>query len=118
MIKLTRDLVVIIVLFVLLAVGTFVNTLGVQTIQKSLEQSQQNELFLRNFSSYMHCLIVVDEVLYVELGKDAYFARCDALLFKGTNVKAPIREPRVTTTSTTVPSVTATTVDPIIGGPI
>lgn len=51
------------------------------------ELSESNNRFLQNFSDYMRCLVVTDEVLYEELGKAAYFDHCDTLLFRGTGLK-------------------------------
>lgn len=49
--------------------------------------NESNNRFLQNFSDYMRCLVVTDEVKYEELGKAAYFDFCDTLLFRGTGLE-------------------------------
>lgn len=65
------------------------------------EDAESSNRFLVNFSEYMHCLVVPNQVEYAKVGKDAYFAECDALLYRGTGHKAPTRALVPTTTSTT-----------------
>lgn len=88
------------IVFVSMAIIT-TNVVVTRNNQKNIRTlSASNNKFLANFSEYMHCLVVVDQPLYQELGKDAYFAHCDALLFKGTGIKPPIRPPSPTTSTT------------------
>jgi len=63
--------------------------------------AESNQTFLTNLSDYFRCLVVPDEALYLELGKEAYFDRCDALLFRNTGL-VPNPRPLTTTTTTIV----------------
>lgn len=58
-----------------------------QGIDQSQQVSEQNTRFLSNFSDYMRCLVVTDEVKYDELGKAAYYDFCEELLFRGTGLR-------------------------------
>lgn len=58
-----------------------------QNLDEAVEISESNNTFLANFSDYMRCLVVTDEIKYEELGKAAYFDMCDTLLFRGTGLK-------------------------------
>ena len=68
------------------------------------DTAESSNRFLVNFSEYMHCLVVPNEVEYAKVGKDAYFAECDALLYRGTGHKSPTRAIQPTTTSTPTPT--------------
>lgn len=57
-----------------------------QGVDETIQVGESNSRFLQNFSDYMRCLVVTDEVLYEELGKAAYFDHCDILLFRGTGI--------------------------------
>lgn len=89
------------VVFVALAINGAASIVTARIATDTKDIGQQNRSFLRNFSEYMHCLVVPDEVRYAEVGKDAYFAECDALLFRGTGLKPPVRGVSPTTTTTT-----------------
>lgn len=82
----------------LLIIGISVLAYGVGKLNQTADSSNR---FLANFSNYMHCLVVTDQPALAKLGKDAYFAECDKLLFKGTGMDPIARKPVPTTTVTT-----------------
>lgn len=99
--------VLVFIIFVAMAVIT-TNTVVTHRAQReirSLSESnkkfgESTNRFLANYSDYMRCLVVIDEPLYKELGKEKYFNTCDDVLFRGTSI---VRHPynSVPTTNTT-----------------
>lgn len=80
-----------------------------QNIDETRKVGNSNNRFLINFSDYMRCLIIGDEVAVKQIGEEQYFNLCDDLLFRGTGRKHTITKVVIppglitTTTSTTVP---------------
>lgn len=89
------------IVFVSMAIITTNTVLTHRTQQDQKLLARGTTQFLTNYSNYMHCLVIVDEPLYAAIGKDAYFAQCDALLYKGTGLTPPVRPPAPTTTTIT-----------------
>lgn len=112
--KISKDWVLTIVLFFTLATVAFSSTMSVQNAQDAKKNAQEtkklgtaNQRFIKNFSSYLECLIVSDPAVVEALGRQAYFDECNKLFFRGTGlVPEPVTKvtlPPSTTTTTTAP---------------
>lgn len=96
-------LALVVVIFVSMAVITTNTVVAWRSQQHIKEFSQSNNRFLANFSSYMRCLVVVNEPLYNQLGKGLYFDTCDIILFRGTGLSPqPHTQDSTSTTNTTL----------------
>lgn len=63
------------------------NTLNKQ----AADSARLTGVVLANLSDYLVCLVAPDVGLYNKIGKDAYLAQCDKLLFKDTGIDPPPR---------------------------
>ena len=118
--------VLIAVVFVSLAIISAAAVVATRTSENVQEISENNqrlneenkknsEALLKNFTTYMSCLVLRDQALYDRLGRDTYIKRCNELLFEGA-AKDPPKTEDIPKPSDPVPSDVSSTTTTTLEG--